>query len=115
FHHAYPPRPAACDHRAQTARPRRSLMGHAAAFNQSNLYGSIARLLKGNFAAVTRPWIAAKIISADVDQLAFRIEPNFSADIPPSLAKGEILADVNRSFFVDHAIEKSVALSGLET
>jgi hypothetical protein len=55
-------------------------MGHAAAFNQSRLYGSNARLLKGNFAAVTRPWIATKIISANMGELAFRIKPNLTTD-----------------------------------
>ena len=45
-----------------------------------------------------------------MDELAFGIEPNFAANITPSLAEGEILADIDAGFFVgDHgAVRKFV-------
>jgi hypothetical protein len=48
-----------------------------------------------------------------MDELAFGIEPNFAANITPSLAEGEILADIDAGFFVDHAIKQRIVLIGL--
>ena len=45
-------------------------------------------------------------------KLAFGIEPDFTADVAPFLAKAKVLADVGAGFLVDHAIEKRVAFGG---
>ena len=42
----------------------------------------------------TRTRIALKIVSADMGQLPFRVEPDLAAEVSPLLAKTKVLADI---------------------